>query len=417
MNGNKKKSKKKDDFCKKMGLGLKMLIQQESKKKLESGTSRDKRAKSKGKLVKKGIYKNKPREDKAKRRDRNWRRAQTDSLAKRDGSFRLSRKFQTRHPEDAESGSQEPLTARIQKVIESVSRDRKLHADNFELRNGGIRIEDLEKDGIITPKLLSGFGEQFPANPADSEADFFRVDFDHERNRILEEEIENTGIFDGILNKTSQELINMVEQMHQSQEIARIEERPGAEALEVVPEDEERELAEREKDPLWAIKQGVEAKLNQKLDLVKKKQKQNPYEFKMNKLKREGKDYLYRKSCRALEPEALNKEGSIDQKSPANSSRRCAKLKRTSKTWCRMMRTRASGSRCPDCNWATTCCMSCSKRGPRGMTRPENRGSPRSRGSSWIFRNRSRSVGPRSDHPEWRWKRWIFSHGPKMKRG
>lgn len=288
-----------------------MLIQQESKKNLDTKESREKKGKTKGMLVKKGICKNRTREDKTKRKER--RRAHAEQQTKTE--FRLSQKFQTRSPADAENGSHEPLGTRIQKAIESVNGtifpDEGGQSKETQEPSQGIRIEDLEKDGIITPKVLTRFGH--PRWTLDPNEEPAQVENDEEeRNRILEEEIEKTGIIDQLLAKQVGGLANIFREIH---EMGDASESGGDEqhkdALEVVPEDEESELreweSERERDPIWMLKKKVKANVNRRMDKVNRKK--NSQEYQMEKLKRDGKDYLFRKGKRAAQPEAQTVEG------------------------------------------------------------------------------------------------------------
>ena len=64
-----------------------------------------------------------------------------------------------------------------------------------------------------------------------------------------------------------------------------------------------------ENDPLWLLEQRVAAKIN--LKLKKFKEKRNSYEYKMEKLKRDGKRYIFRRQgkAKASEPVLGNKKG------------------------------------------------------------------------------------------------------------
>jgi hypothetical protein len=318
---NKKESKDKDNFCKQMGLGLKMLIQKESKKNLKSSRQKEsKNTKSKGQLVKKAISKNRVNLEKKIRRER--RRSQ---IEKNEKAFRLSHKFKDEgmSSEKKDKGSQEPLNERIQRLIESVSGENKSNIPSEELK-----LQDLVNDGIITPKVLPRFHDNMSPLPDPTSLETYdlgleKKDYSSERNRILEEEIEKTGILETLLVENPEDFLCVFEQMQamenekkrsemaQNQMKKQEKEEEEVQGLEVVHEDDETDMDKDndDKDPLWSLEQKVAAKLNQKLD--KLKEKRNSYEYKMDKLKRDGKRFLFRRQVRAkaMEPMLRNKQG------------------------------------------------------------------------------------------------------------
>jgi hypothetical protein len=292
MNPNKKKSKEKDDFCKKMGLGLKMLIQKESRKNLK--TYNTKPSKAKAQLVKKNISK-KAKEDKIKQIKR--RRGQ---LEQKEKTFRLSQKFQDlKKPEKEENFSNEPLNERIKRLIESVSGEK-----TIEKREDEIRLQDLVNDGIITPSIIPRLGgEETKAIEPDPNGIQEEEEEDlEETNRRLEEEIEKTGILETLLVENPEDFLCVFEQMQA------MEDKKKEDEVEQIKTEKEKGITSS-KDPFWVLEQKVAAKLNMKMD--KLKQKRNTYEYKMEKLKRDGKRFIFRRHERimAKEPVLDNKQG------------------------------------------------------------------------------------------------------------
>jgi hypothetical protein len=308
MNSNNLKQKEKDDFCKKMGLGLKMLIQQESKKGMRKTGSREKKtAKTKASIIKKGITKGRAKEDKIKRRERERKQERRRSnlivppKKESEVSFKLSKKFHDDTTEDNSGirGSHEPLNERIQRLIESVSGD---HKPEQGLRDP---IKELEEAHIITPKVLPRFEDQFEKLPDPTQREKYK---EEEKGKAEQ------GILQSLFKESPEDFLSMFENLQEP--IGKsLEDKKTVldtvQGLEVVPEDDENlaemEAVEKDKDPFIILEQKVAAKLSMKLN--KLKEKRNSYEYKMEKLKREGREYISRKHGINREPVLGDKKG------------------------------------------------------------------------------------------------------------
>ena len=217
-----------------------------------------------------------------KRRDR--RRSQAEKRQKEfNNTFRLSQKFQEESPK-IKKGSLEPLNRRIQKLIESVS------GKGEEEKGKEGQIRELEAAQIITPKVLPTGKQRL----------------EEERERIIEEELGDSGFLESLFTESPEDFFNIFEQM-KGKTGKSGEGRGKVGGLSVVAEDDESvpdlELSEREKDPMWILEQKVAAKLKMRLE------RRSTGESEMERLKREGKQYLLRRHAKE-EPVLGNKQGS-----------------------------------------------------------------------------------------------------------
>ena len=310
MNPNQLKIKDKDDFCKQMGLGLKMLIQQESKKNITKASSKEKKpTKPKGSLVKKGISKPRLKDEKMKRRER--RRSNIEQRQRdMDAGFKLSRKFRD-DSHEKRPPDQEPLNRRIQRLIESVS-----GSDATALAQKD-RIRELEDAQIITPKVLPGVSQKSENKIMDIKA-------------MGDGESKEGGILETLLKDSPEDFLSMFEDIQEQRGEGKfagnLSEEEGrkqvekVQGLEVVPEDDENmeaEAADLEKDQFLTIEQKMTAKLD--LKLRKMREQKNTYEYKMERLKREGRQYIFRRQIerKLNEPILGNKKGSPNPRNRA----------------------------------------------------------------------------------------------------